>query len=1059
MESLAALGLAAAVVQFVDFAKNLLLDTRDIYRSEKGALEDNLRLEQICEVLKRLSGELVTEQDHLVPSRESAYHLVSTEDALGLKNLASSCKADCDELLSIMRNLSVDTGANRRWNSIKASVKNFQRKGQIKGLEDRIAKAQNLMTLHVQSVIRDQVASLSATIDSLNQGNKTHQLRQDEKLDRITQDINYLKICGGYEAFSPTDIEQTANRLSICLPLQDELARLQRILCTLQFDMRPIRHNSIPEAHVTTLKWIFKSKFSSWLRDGDGIFWISGKAGSGKSTMMKFIADHKMTNQIANEWAALKPVVIACHYFWNSGTEMQRSQQGLLQTLLFDIFQQCPTLVPLVCSKRWEMARRVGMKFEPPWTIPELSACLQEIAGQNDSMMRFCLFIDGLDEFSGDHVDLCQVLQSLAKSRHMKLCVSSRPWNVFQDFFGQNTNTMLSIHELTWDDIRRFAQSRLQTHPRWETCWMSEEYQHQLVQEIAERAEGVFLWAFLVTQSLREGLSNDDTMMDLQQRLRSLPTDLERLFKNLLNGVDPVYHEYMAGIIQIARCAKNPLSLELYYHHEKQYQSDDYAFSDFQRLATDEHFKALELTRRRINSKTRGLLEVVSISNNNHIVPQSTRTVQFLHRTVRDFLKTREMDDFLSEKSRDNFDPALEICLAFLALIKYKIKTQFWGPNKDIHDEAELHDTLRYAAEVTSESVDVLVKALDELERTIMLQLSHGLVELSFAFRRLVLRYNLFRYVSSKLALNPIHFDMFEPGALFVALGYSRGSSFPSHDISLLPMDCITVLLEHGHDPNKSSSSKSLLMAPSSESLMTLWPQQLLVTPWSNGTPWSSGTPRSDPLVTPWSELFNLHFPGWDNANSFLTSDLLEIFLRNGANPNANITCRGDDGTKVSAFAFLLLGSFNPSFSPLTITTTYLNLLQKFLDSGADLDYQLHNSRVRWPFSLPIIDSFGRGSVCEAFSECLKLIAGKWTKLSDDDQRERHFFFSVTKKVLSQGVLRNSNIATLIEVIPVVFPEGLAEELVAIAPKASSSRNRRKRDPGVKHQKRQKHRR
>ncbi|KAI0183876.1 hypothetical protein EV127DRAFT_254681 [Xylaria flabelliformis] len=161
MESLAALGLAAAVVQFVDFAKNLLLDTRDIYRSEKGALEDNLQLEQICEVLKRLSGELVIEKDHLVPSRESTYHLVSTEDALGLKNLASSCKADCDELLSIMRNLSVDTGANRRWNSIKASVKNFQRKGQIKGLEDRIAKAQNLMTLHVQSVIRSSRQPLS----------------------------------------------------------------------------------------------------------------------------------------------------------------------------------------------------------------------------------------------------------------------------------------------------------------------------------------------------------------------------------------------------------------------------------------------------------------------------------------------------------------------------------------------------------------------------------------------------------------------------------------------------------------------------------------------------------------------------------------------------------------------------------------------------------------------------------------------------------------------------------------------------------------------------------
>ncbi|KAI0183877.1 hypothetical protein EV127DRAFT_254679 [Xylaria flabelliformis] len=719
-----------------------------------------------------------------------------------------------------------------------------------------------------------------------------------------------------------------------------------------------------------------------------------------------------MTNQIANEWAAPKPVVIACHYFWNSGTEMQRSQQGLLQTLLFDIFQQCPTLVPLLCSKRWEMARRVGMEFEPPWTIPELSACLQEIAGQNDSMMRFCLFIDGLDEFSGDYVDLCQVLQSLAKSRHIKLCVSSRPWNVFQDFFGQNTNTMLSIHELTRDDIRRFAQSRLETHPRWKMCCMSEEHQYQLVQEIAERAEGVFLWAFLVTQSLREGLSNDDTMMDLQQRLRSLPTDLERLFKNLLNGVNPIYHEYMAGIIQITRWAKSPLNLELYYHHEKQYESDDYAYSEVQRPTLDEHFKALDLTRRRINSKTRGLLEVVSTSSNN------IQTVLFLHRTVRDFLKTREMDDFLSKKSRDNFDPALEICIALLALTKYNSKAYISC------DGVKLHDMFRYAAEVTAKRVDALVRVLDELERAIIKR-SRGLAPSRIPFRRLVLRNNMFRYVSAKLAHNPVYFDKFETGALFVALN-GVGPAFSSHNRNYLPMDCITVLLQHGHDPNKFSGSK--------------------------------------PLVTPWSELFNLHFPGWDDANPFLTSGLLEIFLQHGANPNANIACRSDDDTQISAFAFLLLGCFDPSFSPLTITTTYLNLLQKFLDSGANLDYQLHSSSEKWSVSLPIMESFGRGSVCEAFSECLKLIAGKWTKLSDDDQRERHFFFSVTKKVLFQGVLRNSNIATLIEVIPVVFPEGLAEELVAIVPKASSSRNRRKRDEegrdlGVKRQKRQKHRR
>ncbi|RYC58805.1 hypothetical protein CHU98_g7404 [Xylaria longipes] len=1050
MESLAALGLAAAVVQFVDFTKKLLLDTRDIYRSGKGALDDNLQLEQICEVLKRLSGEITAEQNALATERESEYHLVPKEDALGLKNLASSCKNDCNELLSIVQSLSVDGGSNRRWRSIKASVRNFQHKGQIKNLEDRIMKAQNTMALHIQSVIRfvypishsvfdahfsrDQVASLSKIALSLKQKSETLELSQDEELDRITRDIHYLKICRDQDTFSLTDIKQTTDRLSKCLPLQDEVARFQRILSTLQFDTRPVRHDSIPEAHVSTFKWIFESRFSKWLRDGDGIFWITGKPGSGKSTLMKFIADHEISNKIANEWAAPKPVVIACHYFWNPGTEMQRSQQGLLRTLLFDIFRQCPTLLPLVCPKRWEMAHTVDSDYDTVWTIPELSACLQEIADQNDSTVRFCLFIDGLDEFSGDCVDLCQALQSLSKSRHIKLSVSSRPWNVFQDFFGQNPSTTLSIHELTWEDIRRFAQSRLEIHPRWETCSISDEDQHQLIHEIADKAEGVFLWAFLVTRSLREGLSNDDTMTDLQRRLRSLPTDLERLFRNLLSGVDPVYHEHMAGIIQIARFAKSPLSLCLYYHHDKQSESDDYAYSRVQRLQPDDYFKGLNLTNRRINSKTRGLLEVVTLLGNRPVHIQ--QSVQFLHRTVRDFLRTREMDDFLSEKSRENFDPALEICKASLAWIKCEGRVKVLDPYANLTDERELHDMLRYATEVTAEREDTLVKVLDNLETTIV-EISCGVADTArvprIAFRRLVLQYNLFRYVSAKLSLNPIHFDIFETDVLFTAVQLrtlypGRDSSSPSsNEGCCLPVDSIRVLVEHGYNPNK--------------------------------------LPSLQPSSTPWSELIHSQFLAWgNNARHFLSSGLLQIFLRHGADPNVNIV--GWDGKyeQVSAFALFLLACFDESFIPKSSTTTYLNILQNFLDSGADLDYQMNSNTTLWLFSFSIAKSFTRGSVCEAFSVGLKSRAAQWVEHDEDDQRDRHFLYCVTRKVLSLGLLRNYSMAMITEAIPIVFPEELAEELLSIPPKASGSCNRRKRDEegsdlGIKNRKRQKRRR
>jgi ABC-type thiamine transport system ATPase subunit len=53
------------------------------------------------------------------------------------------------------------------------------------------------------------------------------------------------------------------------------------------------REERILEAHEKTFRWIFKdSPFKHWLesKTGSNLFWISGKAGSGKSTLMKLQA-------------------------------------------------------------------------------------------------------------------------------------------------------------------------------------------------------------------------------------------------------------------------------------------------------------------------------------------------------------------------------------------------------------------------------------------------------------------------------------------------------------------------------------------------------------------------------------------------------------------------------------------------------------------------------------------------------------------------------------------------------------------------------------------------
>jgi len=111
------------------------------------------------------------------------------------------------------------------------------------------------------------------------------------------------------------------------------------------------REYAIAKAHMTTYEWIFTNpdvetetrpydSFRAWLQGGRGIYWISGKPGSGKSTLMKFITNHENTRIMLQKWSGSKQHVVASFFFWRAGTSMQRSYTGLLRTLLSEILEQ-----------------------------------------------------------------------------------------------------------------------------------------------------------------------------------------------------------------------------------------------------------------------------------------------------------------------------------------------------------------------------------------------------------------------------------------------------------------------------------------------------------------------------------------------------------------------------------------------------------------------------------------------------------------------------------------------------------------------------------------------
>jgi hypothetical protein len=647
--------------------------------------------------------------------------------------------------------------------------------------------------------ISTTLAELTSTTENLRDEISTSQSIMEPSRFKLSPGANQYIFKGNQSALLTSSrvdaLSAEVSRLALTKRELEDVVKEQAILKSLNFPSRPVRHDNISRSHKKTFQWIINpdedseegagKQFRDWLRFGEEIFWFSGKAGSGKSAMMKFLADHEATREMLEEWANESKLVIASHYFWSAGTPMQKSHEGLYRTLLYDIFRLCPVLIHQVCPVRWAQAD--SSRTENDWTLTEMLRTLQAISEHLNLPGQYCFFIDGLDEYDGDHLKLCEILRGLSRSSKIKFCLASRPWNAFVDAFGKDPDRKMCIEDLTRRDIQQYTKSRLMEHEKWNTCQFRADQKQCIIDDITDKARGVFLWVFLVTRSLREGLTNGDTILDLRNRLESLPTDLERFFKHMLEVVDPVYHEKMASFLTIAVNANTPLQSLIYSMHEHEYEDEDYAIN--LQASPLEEYELVALQdecRRRVNARCGDLLEVKHGS------------VEWLHRTVRDFLFTREMNDYLQSKVRRGFSANLSTFKAYVAVLKRTRPLSETVFTDDIKPGL-LWKCLQFATEALEDSEDSAFELLETLESMYMSLDEVRVHGWGFEFRREILRAGVDKYVSNKLRESPRYFDSLSTPPLSVVLEQSQWTTRHLH--------IIRNLLESGQDPNTNYSS------------------------------------------------------------------------------------------------------------------------------------------------------------------------------------------------------------------------------------------------------------
>ncbi|KAH7245402.1 prion-inhibition and propagation-domain-containing protein, partial [Fusarium tricinctum] len=334
-----------------------------------------------------------------------------------------------------------------------------------------------------------------------------------------------------------------------------------RILQRLWFRWIDDRRKSVMDAHFKTLRWALNPPEGAmkwddlcvWLQQGSGIFWLAGKPGSGKSTLMKYLYTHPRTKQLLGTWAKDFELIFADFFFYHLGMEEQKSQEGLLRGILFQVLDTDPLLIETVLPNMWREAIKTENEADHSLAMPsivEMRTSILALCRDQCVKRKLFLMIDGLDEYNGRHMEAASFFQELGRSANVKILIASRPEPAFVAAFARSPK--MNLQDLTREDVAEYINDTVTSHPYMAILSaMSPKGPKEIVNELITKASGVFLWVVLACRSILDGFADFDTISDLKARVDELPPELEDLFRHMLSKILGRYREQGVKILRL----------------------------------------------------------------------------------------------------------------------------------------------------------------------------------------------------------------------------------------------------------------------------------------------------------------------------------------------------------------------------------------------------------------------------------------------------------------------------------------------------------------------------
>ncbi|KAE8131262.1 hypothetical protein BDV38DRAFT_288861 [Aspergillus pseudotamarii] len=422
------------------------------------------------------------------------------------------------------------------------------------------------------------------------------------------------------------------------LSMERDLCKSEKeCLRSLSFREQEYRYNDI-HAAVDTCMWLFKNpQYKAWLNSRQGLLWIKGNPGTGKSVLMKF-AVQSMANRNAGQ--------LVSFFIHGRGTNLQRTPLGLFRALLNTMLGSFPDYLSQLTKSFVDREKRYGSYEQGRWTWPEeeLRKFVSQVLTEGTKSSPVIIFIDALDECGKDHAralltyfkDLMEAVKR--NGGQVKICLSSRHYPIL----GHYMIPSIYMEQQNTNDIQHIVGGMLKG-------FETEEDRKYFESQVLSKARGGFQWAVLVCDRVIEDSMIGTKKEDLRSRLATIPEALDGLYSNILHDVHESERQQMVKLFQWILFAQRPLSA----HELRDALSIDKDMgSGAQPRSHSSWSDTVAKFEIHVRHLSKGLVEFQSRELWEQYEPEeedSDREAQFIHQSVADFL----LNNFFSGISRD----------------------------------------------------------------------------------------------------------------------------------------------------------------------------------------------------------------------------------------------------------------------------------------------------------------------------------------------------------------------------------------------------------------------